>query len=194
MQYWKPWTEPAQKENETMLSLLLPLNLVCEAKISAIWSCPILTGSFVQSPLCKARRASRTHFLSAKKWDLLLLTTCIFVRKQNANTCLSVWTLHMARWNQSIQRSIGMSRVQGKSANSCASRPAFSSGNRCDKTAICRCVSRYHFSFLGHSDRESLGHYIRLDIENLRECALSFEDGDLLWAELTSTEADWQVK
>lgn len=36
------------------------------------------------------------------------------------------------------------------------------------------------FSFLGHSDRESLGHYIRLDIENLRECALSFEDGDLL--------------
>lgn len=35
------------------------------------------------------------------------------------------------------------------------------------------------FSFLGHSDRESLGHYIRLDIENLRECALSFEDGDL---------------
>lgn len=36
------------------------------------------------------------------------------------------------------------------------------------------------FSFLGHSDRESLGHYIRLDIENLRECALSFEDGDLI--------------
>lgn len=36
------------------------------------------------------------------------------------------------------------------------------------------------FSFLGHSDRETLGHYIRLDIENLRECALSFEDGDLI--------------
>lgn len=35
-------------------------------------------------------------------------------------------------------------------------------------------------SFLGHSDRETLGHYIRLDIENLRECALSFEDGDLI--------------
>ena len=36
------------------------------------------------------------------------------------------------------------------------------------------------FSFLGHSDRETLGHYIRLDIENLRECALSFEDGDFI--------------
>ncbi len=36
------------------------------------------------------------------------------------------------------------------------------------------------FSFLGHSDRETLGHYIRLDIENLRECALSFENGDLI--------------
>lgn len=36
------------------------------------------------------------------------------------------------------------------------------------------------FSFLGHSDRNSLDHYIRLDIENLRECALSFEDGELI--------------
>ena len=36
------------------------------------------------------------------------------------------------------------------------------------------------FSFLGHSDRESLGHYIRLDIENLRECVMTFEDGDRL--------------
>ena len=36
------------------------------------------------------------------------------------------------------------------------------------------------FSFLGHSDRETLGHYIRLDIEHLRECALSFEDGDFI--------------
>lgn len=36
------------------------------------------------------------------------------------------------------------------------------------------------YSFLGHSDREALGHYIRLDIENLRECALAFEDGDLI--------------
>lgn len=36
------------------------------------------------------------------------------------------------------------------------------------------------FSFLGHNDRNSLNHYIRLDIENLRECALSFEDGELI--------------
>lgn len=36
------------------------------------------------------------------------------------------------------------------------------------------------FPFLGHSDRESLGHYVRLDIDNLRECALSFEDGELI--------------
>lgn len=36
------------------------------------------------------------------------------------------------------------------------------------------------FSFLGHSDRNSLGHYLRLDVENLRDCALSFEDGDLI--------------
>ena len=36
------------------------------------------------------------------------------------------------------------------------------------------------FSFLGHTDRNSLGHYLRLDIENLRECALSFEDGDFI--------------
>lgn len=36
------------------------------------------------------------------------------------------------------------------------------------------------FSFLGHSDRDSLVNYIRLDIETLRECALSFEDGELL--------------
>lgn len=36
------------------------------------------------------------------------------------------------------------------------------------------------FSFLGHSDRNSLGHYLRLDLENLRDCALSFEDGDLI--------------
>ena len=36
------------------------------------------------------------------------------------------------------------------------------------------------FSFLGHSDRESLNSYLRLDIENLRECALSFEDGELI--------------
>ena len=36
------------------------------------------------------------------------------------------------------------------------------------------------FSFLGHTDRNSLSHYIRMDIENLRDCALSFEDGDLI--------------
>lgn len=36
------------------------------------------------------------------------------------------------------------------------------------------------FSFLGHTDRNSLSHYIRLDIENLRECALSFEEGELI--------------
>lgn len=36
------------------------------------------------------------------------------------------------------------------------------------------------FSFLGHTDRNTLQHYIRLDIENLRECALSFEDGELV--------------
>lgn len=36
------------------------------------------------------------------------------------------------------------------------------------------------FPFLGHSDRETLNHYLRMDIENLRECALSFEDGELI--------------
>lgn len=36
------------------------------------------------------------------------------------------------------------------------------------------------FSFVGHSDRESLSHYIRMDIEDLRECALSFENGELI--------------
>ncbi|MGN1340299.1 MAG: tyrosine-type recombinase/integrase [Oscillospiraceae bacterium] len=36
------------------------------------------------------------------------------------------------------------------------------------------------FSFLGHTDRNSLSHYLRLDVENLRECALSFEDGELI--------------
>lgn len=36
------------------------------------------------------------------------------------------------------------------------------------------------FSFLGHSDRSSLNSYIRLDIENLRECALTFKDGELI--------------
>lgn len=36
------------------------------------------------------------------------------------------------------------------------------------------------FSFLGHTDRNSLSHYIRLDVANLRECALSFEDGELI--------------
>lgn len=36
------------------------------------------------------------------------------------------------------------------------------------------------FSFLGHADRKSLNSYLRLDIENLRECALSFEDGELI--------------
>lgn len=36
------------------------------------------------------------------------------------------------------------------------------------------------FSFVGHSNRESLNSYLRLDIENLRECALSFEDGELI--------------
>lgn len=36
------------------------------------------------------------------------------------------------------------------------------------------------FSFLGHADRNTLNHYIRLDIENLRDCALSFEDGELI--------------
>lgn len=36
------------------------------------------------------------------------------------------------------------------------------------------------FSFAGHSDRESLPNYVRMDIEHLRECALSFEDGDLV--------------
>lgn len=36
------------------------------------------------------------------------------------------------------------------------------------------------FSFLGHSDRESLHNYIRMDIEHLRNCALSFEDGEFV--------------
>jgi integrase len=36
------------------------------------------------------------------------------------------------------------------------------------------------FPFLGHSDRDTLGSYIRYDIENLRECALSFEGGELI--------------
>lgn len=35
-------------------------------------------------------------------------------------------------------------------------------------------------SFLGHSDRKSLHNYIRMDIENLRRCALSFEDGEFV--------------
>lgn len=35
-------------------------------------------------------------------------------------------------------------------------------------------------SFLGHSDRDSLHHYIRLDIEHLRKCALTFEDGEFV--------------
>lgn len=35
-------------------------------------------------------------------------------------------------------------------------------------------------SFLGHSDRESLHNYIRMDIENLRNCALSFENGEFI--------------
>ena len=36
------------------------------------------------------------------------------------------------------------------------------------------------FSFLGHSDRESLHNYIRMDIKHLRSCALSFEDGEFI--------------
>lgn len=36
------------------------------------------------------------------------------------------------------------------------------------------------YPFLGHSDRETLNHYLRLDIEKLRSCALSFEDGELV--------------
>ena len=35
-------------------------------------------------------------------------------------------------------------------------------------------------SFLGHSDRESLHNYIRMDIEHLRDGALSFEDGEFV--------------
>lgn len=35
-------------------------------------------------------------------------------------------------------------------------------------------------SFLGHSDRESLHNYIRMDIEHLRNCALSFEGGEFI--------------
>lgn len=35
-------------------------------------------------------------------------------------------------------------------------------------------------SFLGHSDRNSLHNYARMDIENLRKCALSFEDGEFV--------------
>ncbi len=58
---------------------------ICNLKLSDIdWElCSI---SFVQSKTGKPN----TLPLSEKKWDLLLLTTCIFVRKQNANTCLSV--------------------------------------------------------------------------------------------------------
>lgn len=36
------------------------------------------------------------------------------------------------------------------------------------------------FPFLGHSDRDTLGSYLRFDIENLRDCALEFEDGELI--------------
>lgn len=36
------------------------------------------------------------------------------------------------------------------------------------------------FSFLGHTDRNSLDHYLRFDVENLRKCALSFEGGELI--------------
>lgn len=35
-------------------------------------------------------------------------------------------------------------------------------------------------SMIGHSDRESLHHYIRMDIEHLRECALSFDGGEFI--------------
>lgn len=35
-------------------------------------------------------------------------------------------------------------------------------------------------SILGHSDRESLHNYIRMDIEHLRHCALTFEDGEFI--------------
>lgn len=35
-------------------------------------------------------------------------------------------------------------------------------------------------SFLGHSDRESLRNYIRMDIDSLRNCALSFENGEFV--------------
>ena len=36
------------------------------------------------------------------------------------------------------------------------------------------------FPFLGHSDRTTLGNYLRFDLKNLRECALSFEGGELV--------------
>jgi len=36
------------------------------------------------------------------------------------------------------------------------------------------------FPFLGHSDRETLDSYLRFDIENLRDCALSFKNGELI--------------
>ena len=56
---------------------------ICDLKLSDIdWD--------LRFPLCKARRASRTRFLSAKKWDWPLLTICAFVRRQSANICLSV--------------------------------------------------------------------------------------------------------
>lgn len=36
------------------------------------------------------------------------------------------------------------------------------------------------YPILGHADRETLNHYLRLDIENLRKCALSFEGGEFI--------------
>lgn len=172
-------SSPKGKRDFAMVSIAAELGVrskdICELKLTDIdWElCSI---SFVQSKTRKPNTLPLSEKLGSAVIDYL------WVRPQTDSQYLFV-NLNppyekMKSFNSSFQKYVARSgvKVQPEAHHGLHSLRA----TLATKLLSADVSPDVIFSFLGHTDRNSLNHYIRLDIESLRECALSFEDGELI--------------
>ena len=181
MQFWESWTEPIPRVKRDYAFIIIAAELgvrskdICDLKLSDIdWElCSI---SFVQSKTHKQNTLPLSEKVGSAIIDYLRIrpqTECEYLFVSLNPPYDKMKSIH-STFHRYVARSgvkVPMNAHHGlHSLRATVATKLLSADVSPDVI----------FSFLGHSDRETLGHYIRLDIENLRECALSFEDGDFI--------------
>lgn len=172
-------SHPKGKRDFAIVSIAAELGVrskdICELKLTDIdWEqCSI---SFVQSKTGKA------NILPLSETTGNAIIDYLYVRPKTDSEYLFVNLIppydKMRSFSQSFQRYVARSGVKVQ--------PAAHHGLHSLRATLATKLLSVDvspdviFSFLGHSDRNSLTSYIRLDVEELRACALSFEDGELI--------------